>query len=144
MLLYPEVQRKAQEELDCVVGRGRMPDFSDEDNLPYVRAICAELTRWRTVAPLGVPHALIVADDEYRGMFIPKGTTVIANIWYAHSKQVRAILIKVDRAILRDEKLFGPENVDDFIPERFMKSNAKFPDQIFGFGRRCAFQARPS
>ncbi|THU90574.1 cytochrome P450 [Dendrothele bispora CBS 962.96] len=33
MLLNPEVQRKAHEELDTVVGRSRMPTFSDYDQL---------------------------------------------------------------------------------------------------------------
>lgn len=84
MLLNPEVQAKAQEELDRVVGRGRLPDFADEENLPYIHAICLEVLRWHPVAPLGVPHGLM-ADDDYCGMQLPKGCTILPNIWYLRS-----------------------------------------------------------
>ena len=53
MVLYPDVMRKAQHEIDVVVGSGRLPTFADTPNLPYVRAIVMEVLRWRTVAPLG-------------------------------------------------------------------------------------------
>ena len=56
MLAYPEVQKKAQEELDSVVGRGRMPTFADRDSLPYIQACVRESLRWKTMDPLGVPH----------------------------------------------------------------------------------------
>lgn len=52
MVLYPEAQKRAQEEIDRVVGRDRLPTFQDEDNLPYVRALVKEIMRWRGVAPL--------------------------------------------------------------------------------------------
>lgn len=47
-LLHPRVMKKAQEELDAVVGTHRMPDFEDFDSLPYVRAIVKETLRWVT------------------------------------------------------------------------------------------------
>lgn len=53
MTLHPEVMRKAQAELDAVVGRDRVPTFGDKDNLPYVQAIVKEVMRWRPVGPLG-------------------------------------------------------------------------------------------
>jgi len=53
MQLYPEVQRKAQEEIDRVVGRDRLPTISDRPNLPYIEAVIKELLRWNPVAPLG-------------------------------------------------------------------------------------------
>lgn len=80
MLLYPHVQDRAQEELDRVIGRDRVPDFEDEENLPYMRAICKELLRWHPVTPFAVPHRNI-EEDEYRGMRIPKGSSVVANVW---------------------------------------------------------------
>ena len=45
MALYPDIQRKAQEEIDQVVGKDTLPTFSDMESLPYVRAICAEAIR---------------------------------------------------------------------------------------------------
>ncbi len=53
MVLYPEAQRKAQEELDAVVGRSRPPTFDDLDSLVYIHAIVKEILRWHPVDPLG-------------------------------------------------------------------------------------------
>jgi cytochrome P450 len=53
-LLYPDIQRKAQEELDAVTGRERLPNFGDRRRLPFIDAMCKEVLRWRPVAPLGV------------------------------------------------------------------------------------------
>ena len=55
MAAYPEVQKKAQEELDSVIGHSRMPTLADRDSLPYIRATVREALRWRTVAPVGEP-----------------------------------------------------------------------------------------
>jgi len=80
MTLYPEVQKAAQAELDRVVGVDRLPDFDDRFNLPYLEAVLRETARCAIVAPLSIPH-ISNKDDQYKGYFIPKGTTVIANLW---------------------------------------------------------------
>ena len=46
MSLYPEVQKRAQEEIDRVVGKDRLPEFKDRDSLPYVAALIDECLRW--------------------------------------------------------------------------------------------------
>ena len=53
-MLYPEVQKRAQDELDATVGRARVPTFADLPRLPYISAIIKESIRWRPVTPLGV------------------------------------------------------------------------------------------
>ena len=53
MILHPDVQAKAQEEIDHVVGSQRLPDFGDRPNLPYVEAVYLETLRWRPVSPCG-------------------------------------------------------------------------------------------
>lgn len=53
MVLYPEVQKIAQAELDSVIGEERLPDFSDRAHLPYVEAIVKEVLRWHPVTPTG-------------------------------------------------------------------------------------------
>jgi cytochrome P450 len=53
MTLYPEVQKKAQEEIFRVVGEDRLPTFADRDRLPYVGALVKEVLRWNPVGPLG-------------------------------------------------------------------------------------------
>lgn len=45
VLLYPEVQIRAHEELDRVLGKDTLPSFEDKDRLPYINAICAEALR---------------------------------------------------------------------------------------------------
>ena len=76
MALFPEAQKKAQAELDKVVGPHRLPNFSDIPKMPYIRAVVMETMRWMPVTPFGVPHSAI-ADDTYKGYHIPKGTCLI-------------------------------------------------------------------
>jgi cytochrome P450 len=83
MTLYPEVQRKAQEELDQVFN-GRLPEFINGDaavTLPYITALIKEVFRWQPVTPLAIPHRLM-QNDVYKGYFLPKGTIVAPNAWY--------------------------------------------------------------
>ncbi|THH19211.1 hypothetical protein EW146_g1905 [Bondarzewia mesenterica] len=122
LILHPEVQRRAQAELDAVVGRDRLPGFEDRKELPYVEAVCMELLRWKVITPLAIPHATS-EDDVYGNYFIPKGSHVLANVW----------------AILHDPVAYpDPES---FIPERFMTPEGSVKEDplltcAFGFGRR--------
>ncbi|KAF9557515.1 cytochrome P450 [Agrocybe pediades] len=126
MLCYPEVQKRAQAEVDRVL-RGRLlPEFTDEDDMPYVGAVIKELLRWKPIAPLAVPHST-TQDDVYRGFRIPKGVYVLANSW----------------ALLQDEDHFP--NPTEFIPERFLHEDGVTPRSMgawdprriaFGYGRR--------
>ena len=78
--------KKAQAELDAVVGSHRLPDFDDQSSLVYVNAIVLESLRWHNVVPMGIPHRTS-ADDEFHGYFIPAGTNIIPNTWYVTSMQ---------------------------------------------------------
>ena len=53
MALHPDIMRQTQEELDDVTGRDRLPTFEDRARLPFVEAVCREVSRWRPVIPLG-------------------------------------------------------------------------------------------
>ena len=53
LVLSPHVQKRAQAELDLVVGRDRLPMFDDRPRLPYIEALCRELMRWQMVTPMG-------------------------------------------------------------------------------------------
>ncbi|KAM0665942.1 hypothetical protein ACQRIU_005286 [Beauveria bassiana] len=74
-----EVQQKAQAEIDEVVGHGRLPMAEDLENLPFVRAVIAEVLRWHPVAPLGISHR-VTKDIPYQGFVIPEGAILIPNI----------------------------------------------------------------
>ncbi|KAF7374531.1 O-methylsterigmatocystin oxidoreductase [Mycena sanguinolenta] len=117
MALYPDVQKKAQTEIDTVIGTDRLPEFEDRPSLPFIEAVYRELMRWKPVLPLGVAHAS-TADDVYDGYFIPKGTVVIPNIW----------------AMTRDESIYSePER---FNPDRFFTADGKLNDDdtVLAFG----------
>lgn len=77
MAKYPQVQKKAQAQLDDFIGNTRLPELKDLESLPYVRAIVLETLRWMPSFPIGVPHTALT-DDVYEGFYIPKGTVVIA------------------------------------------------------------------
>ena len=52
MIKYPNTQRKAQEEIDALTGRTRLPAASDRPHLPYTEALYTELMRWMPPIPL--------------------------------------------------------------------------------------------
>ncbi|KAJ6535753.1 cytochrome P450 [Mycena capillaripes] len=127
LIAYPEAQRKAQEEIDRIVGEDRMPTLDDLDRLPYIRALILETHRFRPVAPLSIPHATIDA-LEYQGYIIPKGATIFVNLW----------------GIFHDPALY--DKPDDFVPERYLLTENGTKPEVdgsglrhslpFGFGRR--------
>ncbi|EAU84014.2 cytochrome P450 [Coprinopsis cinerea okayama7 len=119
LCLFPEVHKKAQVEIDAVVGNDRLPTFEDRQNLPYINALVSEVLRWHAVTPTSVPHR-VLEDDIHNGYFIPKGSLVIANVWN----------------MLHDPRVY--HNPMDFKPERFLGPTPE-PDPrnaCFGFGRR--------
>ena len=67
MTMHPEIQRKAQAEIDRVVGNDRLPTLADQPNLPCVDALVKEVLRWGPVAPLGKPNILQVMCDTLGG-----------------------------------------------------------------------------
>lgn len=71
MVLFPEAQKKAQAQLDEVVGPNRLPTMEDEPKLQYIRGCVKESLRWCPTTILGaVPHA-VTQDDWYNGYRIP-------------------------------------------------------------------------
>ena len=81
MVLLPDIQSKAQDEIDRITTGNRMPSFADKPSLPYISYIVWECLRWNPAAPMGGAH-FSTEDDEYKGYRIPKGTTVLPNVWY--------------------------------------------------------------
>jgi len=124
MVVHPEVQRKIQQQLDDTLGTQRLPTFADRASLPFIDYVVFECLRWNPVLPLGLVH-LVSEDDEYRGYSIPKGTSMLPNVW----------------AMLHDEARYP--NPMQFNPDRFVDQERNmelginsFPQVAFGFGRR--------
>jgi len=128
MLAFPETQKRAQAELDAVVGRGRVPGFTDLPSLPYLRAMVKEVLRWRSVLPLGIPHCSL-EDDWYEGMFIPRGTMCLVNVG----------LCNLDPAIYGDDAaLFDPSRHlnPDGTPAPSPPDTQDEGHIVYGFGKR--------
>lgn len=113
MTKWPEIQKKAQEQIDAVVGEDRSPTFEDYDKLPYVIACVKDTMRWRPVAPMGFPHAL-AEEDWFEGMLLPKGSQVFINAFGMH----------------HDEKRFP--NPDMFDPEHYKGVTTLSPELAVG------------
>ena len=58
MVKNPHVWKRAQAEIDAVIGTDRFPGFEDRTSLPYVEAIVRESLRWQPVAPIGAPSGI--------------------------------------------------------------------------------------
>ena len=123
MVLHPEIQLKAQAEIENIVGSSRVVSDSDIPNLPYLQAIVKECLRVHPPGPLLSWARLAIHDVHVGDHFVPAGTTAMVNMW----------------AITHDEKVWSEPEM--FKPERFidedvsvMGSNLKLAP--FGSGRR--------
>ncbi|KAM0293698.1 hypothetical protein HYE67_007906 [Fusarium culmorum] len=119
MMVYPEVLKKAQAEIDNVIGPDRLPGFEDRENLPYINGMVKESLRWMPAVPMGAAHK---ADDDiyYGDLCIPKGSFLLPNVWwFLHNPET-----------YRD-----PERYD---PDRYLEPrNEPDPDSnCWGYGRR--------
>lgn len=123
LIKHPRVMKEVQQELEEVVGKDRMVEESDLDNLKYLEMVMKESMRLHPVAPLLLPHEAI-EDCIIDGFHIPKKSRIIVNVW----------------AIGRDPKAW-PDDPEKFIPERFIGTNIDVRGQHFqlipfGSGRR--------
>ncbi|XP_072971691.1 cytochrome P450 78A5-like isoform X1 [Typha angustifolia] len=123
MVLHPEIQSKAQAEIDAVVGSRRPVSDSDIANLPYLQSIVKESLRMHPPGPLLSWARLAVHDVHVGDHFIPSGTTAMVNMW----------------AITHDESIWSEPA--EFRPERFTAEDISILGSDlrlapFGSGRR--------
>lgn len=123
MVLHPDIQAKAQREIDAVVGTDRGVCDSDLPNLPYLQAIVKETLRVHPPGPLLSWARLAIHDTNVGQHFIPAGTTAMVNMW----------------AITHDEKIWSQP--EEFMPERFLEEEIAIMGSDlrlapFGSGRR--------
>ncbi|KAF9653254.1 CyP450 monooxygenase [Thelephora ganbajun] len=123
MAIHPEIQKKAQREIDQLLGGERLPTLADQGDLPYISALIKEIYRWHAPLPISIPKSLR-EDDVYKGYHLPKGATVMENVW----------------AVFRDPVMYPQPHM--FNPERFLKDGKLDPsvrdpdDRVFGSSRR--------
>ncbi|KAF3774991.1 Cytochrome P450 82C4 [Nymphaea thermarum] len=117
LLNNPHLLKKAQDELDCQVGKDRQVDESDINNLPYLQAIVKESMRLYPATPLLLPHESM-EPVQLGGFEVPVGSTLFVNAWKIH----------------RDPTLWT--DPEEFKPERFLSSSnemTSFGGQDFAF-----------
>lgn len=121
MTLHPQVQERAHDLIESVVGANRLPTFQDRSSLPYIDAILRECMRWRPVFPFAIMHTA-VESDVYNGYYIPKGATITPNVWM----------------MCHNEEKY--KNAPEFNPDRFLNADGTLTDDtvniVWGFGRR--------
>ncbi|XP_069753816.1 vitamin D 25-hydroxylase isoform X4 [Narcine bancroftii] len=121
MALYPNIQEKVHQEIDTIVGKNQIPSLENKSQMPYTEAVLHEVLRYCNIAPLGIFRAT-TKNTVVRGYSIPKGTTVITNLYSVHF----------------DEKYWS--SPDLFCPERFLDKNGQFVKKEafvpFSIGRR--------
>uniref|UniRef100_A0A1Y1K2G7 Cytochrome P450 n=1 Tax=Photinus pyralis TaxID=7054 RepID=A0A1Y1K2G7_PHOPY len=119
LVKFPQVQRRAQREIDGLTGSERLPQFEDRDQLPYVNGVVKEALRWFPVTPMGVAHAA-GKDIMLKGYLVPKGAIILPAVWW----------------LLHDPEVYA--DPDSFDPARYLPPRDE-PDPArvaFGFGRR--------
>jgi len=129
LIRHPDILKKAQQEIDSVVGRDRLVSEADIPKLPFFQAVIKENFRLHPSTPLSLPH---MASEEcvVGGYRIPKHATLLVNIW----------------GMGRDPKIWP--NPLEFNPARFLPGGEaqhidvrgkNFELIPFGYGRRiCA------
>ncbi|KAI3802430.1 hypothetical protein L1987_30562 [Smallanthus sonchifolius] len=120
LLNHPHILKKAQAEIDRVIGHNRLVDESDIVNLPYLHCIINETLRMYPAGPLLVPHESS-EDCVVGGYNIPRGTMLIVNQWAIHH----------DPKVWTDPETFKPERFEGLEGTR---DGFKFLP--FGSGRR--------
>ncbi|KAJ9549989.1 hypothetical protein OSB04_022532 [Centaurea solstitialis] len=125
MMNQPQILKKAQQELETVVGKDNIVEESHINKLPYLYAIMKESLRLHPTLPLMVPHCPSES-CVIGGYTVPKGSRVFVNAWAIH----------------RDPEIW--EKPLEFWPERFIDNKLDYSGNDFnyfpfGSGRRiCA------
>ncbi|NWV08479.1 CP1A4 protein, partial [Ptilonorhynchus violaceus] len=124
--LYPDIQRKIQEELDQTIGRERRPRLSDRGTLPYLEAFILEMFRHSSFLPFTIPHSTTKA-TVLNGFYIPKDTCVFINQWQVNH----------DETLWKDPSAFKPER---FLSASGTEVIRPESEKVLSFGlgkRRC-------
>lgn len=124
-LKYPEVKERIQNEIDDVVGHGRLPTLDDRMYLPYTEATIREVMRFDTLVPSSIPHKAMYSTN-FLNYDVPKGTIMIATLYSLHT----------DEKVWGDPFNFRPERFLDLRGQLSLKKDVSLP---FGAGKRlCA------
>jgi cytochrome P450 family 619 len=126
---FPDVAKKAQQQIDAVVGEDRTPVWDDFPKLPIINQLMKETQRIRPVTPISFPHQML-EDTWVDGKLLPKGATIITNLTTIHN----------DSRKFQQPDIFNPEHYVDKPKLSQGYANTANPEDrdhyTYGFGRR--------
>ncbi|XP_063706238.1 probable cytochrome P450 304a1 [Culicoides brevitarsis] len=124
-LKNPKIKQNIQQEIDDVVGQGRLPNLDDRVHMHYTEACIRELLRFQTLVPSSIPHKAMF-DVVYQGFFVPKGCFMVPSLYAMHFDEKKWI----------EPHTFMPERFLDSRGQLSLKKDISLP---FGAGKRlCA------
>ncbi|KAJ6541834.1 cytochrome P450 [Mycena capillaripes] len=124
LILHPEAQRKAQDELDAVLGLCTALQLSDRPHLPYIEAFILEIFCFYPITPLGLPH-VVAEDNVYNGFFIPKGSMIITS-----NRRVLPVHFCHDSNLYTNPETFSPEHFIETVTHTKCQENPRFQPPI--------------
>lgn len=127
MVLYPDIQKQCQLDIDAAIGSAELPTLNDKSRLAYIEAVICEAQRMYNIVPISGPRR-VLKPTILGGYHIPVNTTVLMGLE----------TINMDRDYWVDPDIFRPE--------RFLDANNKIcnTDRLVAFGqgkRRCLGEA---
>ena len=137
---YPIVQKRIQEEIDTVVGKGKQVSWDLRSKMPYTMAVLKEIQRFADIAPTGLLHKT-VCDVSLGGFELPQVNRVLKNNSQDHiiNYIIKGTLVMANlSACHRDPKFWSKP--DQFYPEHFLENGALVEDKPgflpYGVGKR--------
>ncbi|KAI6193226.1 Cytochrome P450-33C9 [Aphelenchoides besseyi] len=123
LIHHADIQVKAHEELDRIIGSDRIITMNDRANLPYCNALINEVLRISNLIPQNGWHKT-TKDVVINGYNIPKGTAIVPQI----------------SVVLSSDKIYP--DAKKFDPSRFLDENGKLKraDELIAFSigkRQC-------
>ena len=123
MVLYPDVQRRIQAEIDAVASPDHDTlEYSCLEKMPFTEATMHEVFRISHIIPLPSPRRAMV-DYKYRDWVIPEGTAVFFNL----------VAVMMDKQYWGDPECFRPDRFLDPTRTKCVNTERVIP---FGFGKR--------
>lgn len=127
MVLYPDIQKRCQRDIDAAIGSAQLPQLNDKSRLSYIEAVILEAQRMYNIVPISGPRR-VLRSTMLGGYHIPANTTVLMGLE----------TVNMDRDHWCDP--------DVFRPERFLDANNAIcnTERLVAFGqgkRRCLGEA---
>lgn len=125
LIRHPDILKRAQRELDTVIGVDRLVEESDIPKLPYLQAVVKEAFRMHPALPVSIPHQATQASNVM-GFSLPADTRLILNIFAIHR----------DPSVYNKPDAFNPQRFVEHPEVNHTSAYDSYELMPFGAGRR--------